>query len=436
MNRRDFLESVGAGVAGTAIVGDRAAAGSTSAADKVSVAIMGVNGRGKGLTSFFASLPDVEIPYICDVDSNVVGPAVKTVLDAKGKAPTVVDDIRRVLDDKSVHAIVVATPIHWHAPATILACEAGKDVYVEKPMSHNVREGRLAVQAARRNNRVVQVGSQSRSRQNTLRMVEFIRSGRIGDVLMARVENTEQRPNLGHKPDEPVPAGVNYDLWVGPAPMVPFNRNRFHRTYSWNWSFGAAELGDNGSHWLDICRWVLGVEAPTEISGSGRKLFFDDDKEAPDTDHIIYNYDKKTIVWNERLWTPYGYQKSENTMLFFGTQGMVEMGRWAGGRYAFRAFDAKGELIHHEEEKTNEEGIIPHIRNFVDCIRTRNKPSADVEIGHVSATLCHLGNIVVRTGRNIRFDPVKETILNDSEASRLLTREYRDHWSSKRLRGA
>jgi predicted dehydrogenase len=434
MNRRNFLESVAAGMAGSMVAGSPAASARVSPADKVSIAMMGVNGRGKGLTSMFASLPDVEIPYICDVDRNIVGPAVKAVQDAKGKAPTVVDDIRRVLDDKSVHAIVVATPIHWHVPATILACEAGKDVYVEKPMSHNVREGRLAVQAARRHNRVVQVGSQSRSRPNTLRMVEYLRSGKIGEVLMAKVENTELRPDLGHKQDEPVPNGVNYDLWVGPAPMVPFNRNRFHRTYSWTWSFGAAELGDNGSHWLDICRWVLDVGCPTEISGAGRKLRFKDDKETPDTDQITYNYENKVILWDERLWTPYGFQKSENSIIFYGTEGMVEMGRWVGGRYGFRAYDSKGELVHYEQETTFEEGIIPHIRNFVDCIRTRQKPTADVEVGHISATLCHLGNIVVRTGRNIRFDPAKEIILNDPEASKLLTREYRDHWSSLPLR--
>ncbi len=434
MKRRTFLESISAGVAGSMVAGSPEASARVSPADKVSIAMMGVNGRGKGLTSMFASLPDVEIPYICDVDRNVVGPAVKSVETAKGKTPAVVDDIRRVLDDKSVHAIVVATPIHWHVPALLLACEAGKDVYVEKPMSHNVREGRLAVQAARRYNRVVQVGSQSRSRPNTHRMVELIRSGKIGEVLMAKVENTELRPDLGRKPDEAVPEGVNYDFWIGPAPMVPFNRNRFHRTYSWTWSFGAAELGDNGSHWLDICRWVLGVDAPTHISGTGRKLRFNDDKETPDTDHITYNYDKKVILWDERLWTPYGFQKSENSIIFYGTEGMVEMGRWVGGRYAFRAFDAKGELIHYEQESTFEEGIIPHIRNFIDCIRTRQKPSADVEIGHISAVLCHLGNIVVRTGRNIRFDPANETILGDPEAARYLTREYRDHWSSRLLR--
>jgi predicted dehydrogenase len=386
------------------------------------------------LASLFAALPDVEIPYICEVDRNVAGPALEIVEKAQGKAPQLVEDLRIVLDDKSIDALVIATPIHWHAPATILACEAGKDVYVEKPMSHNVREGRLAVEAARRHQRVVQVGSQGRSRPITQRLVEFVRSGKIGDVLMAKVENTELRPDLGKLPDEPVPAGVNYDLWTGPVPLLPFNRNHFHRTYAWHWHYGAGELGDNGAHWLDICRWALDVQYPLEVSGMGRKLRFDDDKQSPDTDHITYNFEKKVILWDERIWTPYGYQKSENTMIFFGTEGMVEKGRWEGGRYAFRVYDRKGDLVHQEQEQSPDEGIIPHIQNFVECIRTREQPAADVEIGHVSAALCHLGNIVVRTKRNLRFDGKTETIVGDPEAAKLLTREYRDHWSSKPLR--
>lgn len=433
MHRRHFLESVGA--AGmTASLAAAAAETRVAASEKVSVAMMGVNGRGRVLTSLFAALPDVEIPYICEVDRNVAGPAIQIVEKAKNKAPKLVEDLRTVLDDKSVDAVVIATPVHWHAPATILACEAGKDVYVEKPMSHNVREGRLAVEAARRHNCVVQVGSQSRSRPVTHRLVEYVRSGKIGDVLMAKVENTELRPNLGKRPDEPVPPGVNYDLWTGPAPLLPFNRNRFHRTYSWNWHFGAGELGDNGAHWLDICRWVLGVDYPLEVSGMGRKLRFDDDKQTPDTDHITFNFEKKVIHWEERIWTPYGYQKSENTMFFYGTEGMIEKGRWQGGRYALRVFDRKGDLVHQEQEPTPDEGIVPHVRNFIDCIRSRQQPNADVETGHLSTTLCHLGNIVVRTGRNLRFDGKTESIAGDPEAAKLLTREYRDHWSSKPLR--
>ncbi len=434
MDRRDFLGRAGTiGVA--AMVSAAAPAdGRAAAADRVRVAMMGVNGRGKALTSLFAAQPDVEIPYICEVDRNVAGPALEIVAQAQSQTPQLVEDIRTVLDDPSVDALVVATPVHWHVPATLLACAAGKDVYVEKPLSHNVREGRLAVQAARRHQRIVQVGSQSRSRPITQRLVEFVRSGKLGDVLLAKVENTELRPDLGTLPDEPVPAGVNYDLWTGPVPQLPFNRNRFHRTYAWNWHYGAGELGDNGAHWLDICRWALDVDYPLEVSGTGRRLRFTDDKQCPDTDHITFNFAQKMILWDERIWTPYGYQKSENTMIFYGTEGMVEHGRWEGGRYAFRVYDRRGEQVYEEQEPSPDEGIVPHIRNFIDCIRTRAQPAADVEIGHVSATLCHLGNIVVRTGRNLRFDGAAESIAGDPEAAGLLTREYREHWSSDLLR--
>ena len=432
MDRRYFLGRLGGAsmMAATSLAARRVAA-SASTNEQVSVAIMGVNGRGRVLAELFAAQADVDIPYICEVDRSVAGPALQTVEKAKGRTPQLVEDIRTVLDDKSVDAIVVATPVHWHAPATILACEAGKDVYVEKPMSHNVREGRLAVQAARKHERVVQVGSQSRSRPVTQKLVEFLQAGKIGDVRMAKVENTELRPNLGKLADEPVPDGVNFDLWTGPVPLLPFNRNRFHRTYSWNWHYGAGELGDNGAHWLDICRWALNVDYPLEVSGMGRKLYFDDDKQSPDTDFITYNFSDKVIHWAERIWAPYGYQKSENTMLFFGTEGMIEHGRWEGGRYAFRVYDRKGDLVQQEQEPSPDEGIVPHVRNFIECIRTRETPHADVEVGHVSTTLCHLGNIVARTGRNVRFDAQSETIPGDPEACRLLTREYREHWSSR-----
>ena len=436
MNRRSFLRTASGGVAGAMVARARASDSAVSPNDKVAVAVMGVRGRGRALTRLFSSMPDVEVPYICDVDRNVVAPAMKTVEESKGTRAKLVEDIRYVLDDKAVDAVVIATPVHWHAAGTILACDAGKDVYVEKPMSHNVRESRLMVEATRRSKRVVQVGSQSRSRPVTHRFVEYVRSGRIGDVHMAKVANTELRPDIGHKPDEPVPAGVNYDLWTGPVPMLPFNRNRFHRTYSWHWHYGAGELGDNGSHWLDICRWVLDVDCPAEVSGMGRKLGPDDDKQTPDTDNINFSFKDKLISWEERLWTPYGFQGSENTIIVYGTDGMVQTGRWVNGYYAFRVFDHKGGLVHYEQEQTPDEGIVPHIRNFLDCIRTREQPNADVETAHLSTTLCHLGNIVVRTGRNLRFDPQSETIPADEEANKYLGREYRDHWSSKPFRSA
>jgi predicted dehydrogenase len=436
MKRRSFLRNVGGGVAASVVARSAAGRPAVSPNDKIAVAMMGVRTRGKSLTELFSSMPDVDIRYICDADRNVVGPAMEIAEKAQGRRPELIDDIRRALDDQAVDGVVIATPTHWHTPAAVLACEAGKDAYVEKPLSHNFREGRVLIETVKRTKRVVQVGTQSRSRPITQRFVELLQSGKIGTVHMAKVANIEFRPDIGRKPDEPVPEGVNYDLWTGPAPMLPFNRNRFHNTFKWHWNYGTGELGNNGSHWLDLCRWVLGVGLPTEISGMGRKLAFDDDKQTPDTDNLTFNYPDKVIAWEERLWTPYGFDGSENTMVFYGTEGMAHAGRWVGGRYAFKIFDSKGKLIRYEEEDVFETGIIPHIRNFLDCMRSRETPMADVESQHISTAICHLGNVVVRSGRNIRFDPETETIVGDEDASQYLKREYRDHWSSEPFRRA
>jgi predicted dehydrogenase len=330
-----------------------------------------------------------------------------------------VADLRRVLDDKNVDALVIATPDHWHAPAAILACEAGKDVYVEKPASHNAREGFLMVRAARRHNRVVQVGTQARSRPSTQRAVEYVKSGRIGRVLMAKAWNVQLRENIGHKPDTAPPPEVDYDLWNGPAPLLPFNENRFHYQWHWHWNYGTGDMGNDGVHQLDMARWALGVEWPAEVSGMGRKLFFDDDQQTPDTMNITFNFPGKAIVFEMRIWNPYGMNGQDNAVAVYGTEGMVHFGR------VFRAFDSKGKLLEEDAKETPD----LHARNFIDCVKSRARPNADIETGHISTMYCHLGNIVARTGRNLRFDHATESIAGDPEAGRLLGREYREHWS-------
>ena len=433
MNRRKFLKTTTAVAVGSTL-GRRAEGRRVDANDKVNLALMGVRGRGRYLTEVFASFPDVNISHICDVDQNVVGPAFRIVEEKKKTTPKLEDDIRRVLEDKSVDAVIMGTPIHWHAAGTILACDAGKDVYVEKPASHNIAEGRLMVKAARRNNRIVQLGTQARSRPITRRFIDYVHSGEIGDLLMVKVGNVQMRRNIGHKPDEPVPAGLNYDIWTGPMQELPFNRNHFHSTVNWNWHYGCGDIGNDGVHWLDVARWVLGVEYPTEVSGSGRKLFFDDDQQTPDTQNITYNFKDKVILFEQRLWNTYRLEGSENTDFVYGTEGTVQTGRWHQGRHAFRVFDGKGELVHFEQEQSSEEGVLAHARNFIDCIRSRELPSADIETGHVSTALCHLGNIVTRTGRNIRFDAATETVIDDPKANQLTGGNYRDHWSSEPLK--
>jgi len=422
MRRRYFL----LGGAGAFLGGAHRRA--VAANDKVTVCLMGVGGRGQTMAKWFGALPDVRIPLICDVDENVTGKVMKMVTESQGQAPRLISDIRRALDDKSVDAIVMATPLHWHAPGTILACDAGKDVYVEKPASHNIREGRLMVDAARRNQRIVQMGIQSRSRPVTQRFVEYIHSGKLGKTLMAKVWNVQMRGNIGRKADEPVPAGVDYDIWTGPLPKMPFNRNRYHGTVNWHWHYGTGDIGNDGVHWLDIARWAMDLGAPRQISGMGAKLYFDDDQQTPDTMNITYGYGDKLIQFEQRLWNRYRLEGSENTVAVYGDQGMAQVGRWQGGHHEFRVFDNAGKLVHSDREPSPD--FNHHARNFIDCIKSRKQPAADIEAGHLSTVLCHLGNIVARTGRAIRYDARGERVVDDAAAQRLVSREYRRHWST------
>ena len=396
--------------------------------DKITVCLMGAGGRGRTMAEWFGALPDVRIPVICDVDENVVGPVMKKVTESQGKAPALVSDIRRVLDDKSIDVIVMATPLHWHAPGMILACDAGKDVYVEKPASHNIREGGLMVESARRNKRIVQMGIQSRSRPVTQRFVEYVQSGRLGKTPAAKVWNVQMRRNIGHKQDEPVPAGVDYDIWTGPLAKLPFNRNRYHGTVNWHWHFGTGDIGNDGVHWLDIARWAMGVGYPRHVSGMGAKLFFDDDQQTPDTMNITYDFGDKIIQFEQRLWNSYRLEGSENTVAVYGSEGMAQVGRWQGGHHEFRVFDAAGKMIHSDREPSPD--FNHHARNFIDRVKDRKPPAGDIEAGHMSTVLCHLGNIVARTKRAVRFDGKTEQVVGDADANRLVRREYRRHWST------
>jgi predicted dehydrogenase len=420
MNRRYFFTSA---IAATALFKQRAVA----ANDKVNIAIIGVRSRGKALATNFAALPDVNVACLCDVDERVHGAAAQAVEQRAGKRPQLLGDLRRALDDKTIDAVVIAAPDHWHAPATLLACAAGKDVYVEKPCSHNLREGRLMIEAARRHKRIVQHGTQSRSRPSTERAIAYIQSGKIGKVLMAKAWDVQLRADLGHKADAPAPPGVDYDMWTGPAPLLPFNENRFHYNWHWHWNYGTGDAGNDGVHQIDMARWALGVEAPTEVSGLGRKLFFQDDQQTPDTMNITFACGGKALIFEMRIWNPYGMENVENGVAVYGSEGMVQIGRWTG-KSGFKVFDSKGKEVLFDN--ANEPDA--HARNFIDCVRSRQTPNADIAVGHVSTTYAHLANIVARTGRHLKFDAQTETIVGDAEASRYLQRQYRKHWATPR----
>ena len=420
MNRRYFFQSAAAAAIGSRVI--------RAAGDHLNVAMIGVRGRGKALTAGFAKLADVNVEYLVDVDERVIPAALAVIEKAGRKAPKVVKDMRRVFDDKSIDAVVIATPDHWHAPAAIMACDAGKDVYLEKPCAHNVREGRLLVEATRRNKRIVQHGTQARSREITRKAIDYVHSGKIGKVLMAKAWDVQKRDDIGHKADSPVPAGVDYDAWVGPAKWMPFNENRFHYTWHWNWNFGTGDVGNDGAHQIDMARWALGVEEPLEAAGSGRKLFFNDDQQTPDTVNVTFTYPDKLLMFEMRIWTPYAMEGVENGVAVYGSNGMVQIGKW-DRLWGFKVFDEHGKVTLHDQSQGEDEA---HLRNFVDCVRSRKAPNAEIEIGYRSVLHCHLANIVARTGRPIRYDAKNGSIQGDPEAGKLLSREYRDHWSKPR----
>jgi predicted dehydrogenase len=381
--------------------------------------------------NWFAAQKDVHVAYVCDPDEGRRNSAARTVEKLSGKAPQAVADMRRVFEDKAVDGVVIATPDHWHGPATILACDAGKHVYVEKPCAHNIREGRLMIEAARRNNRVVQVGTQSRSTPHVRKAMELLHGGAIGEVLVSKAWNSQLRANIGkEKPSDP-PAGFDYDLWTGPAPMTPFQKNCQHSWWRWFYNFGTGDAGNDGVHDIDLARWGLGVEThPVAVSATGGKFFFDDDQQFPDTMYVSYDYaaDAKTgrrrqLIYEHRIWSPYVQENAENGNAFYGTKGMMILSKGGG----WKLYGPRNEL---KEEMKGGVDTAAHERNFLDCIRNGQRPAADIEVGHLSTALAHLGNIAVRTGRMLRFDPAAEKITGDEEAGKLVRRAYREgHWA-------
>jgi predicted dehydrogenase len=413
LDRRHFLRTSAASVAALSAL--RAAGAADKPHEKINLAVVGVRGRGRDLLRGFSALDDVEIAAVCDPDGNVIADALKAVNARQKRTPKVVSDLRRVFEDRDIHAVAVATPDHWHALATIWACQAGKHVYVEKPISHNLLEGRRMVEAARKYDRVVQAGTQRRSATYTASAAEFVRSGKLGKVPFARTWIAGNRKTIGHKADAPVPSGVDYDLWLGPAPKRPFNPNRFHYNWHWNWDYGTGELGNNGIHALDLARWVLGLDAPQYISCGGGKFFYDDDQQTPDTQIAVFDFPGTTVVWEHRIWSKTGVGSEPFGVILYGEKGTL-------------VFDRKG--WHVEDGVTaSDEGSDPqgsHLRNFLDSIRAHKRPSADIEEGHKSTRLCHLGNIAYRVGRRLAFDASTETLRDDSAANQLLGRTYRE----------
>ncbi|MCH2373070.1 MAG: Gfo/Idh/MocA family oxidoreductase [Planctomycetes bacterium] len=435
MLRRKFLKrSAGAvaGIAAPALVGPGHVLGAN---EKVRMGFMGVGGRGGSIMKGFAELPEVDAVVLCDIDSNRIPKAVDEVTQRqKGKKPQVVKDFRRLLDDKRIDAMTVGTPDHWHALGTIMACQAGKDVYVEKPPSHNIREGQLMLQAARKYGRVVQVGIQSRSQRHHAEAYEFIRSGKLGKVVFAKAWESARQSDLGFPTDQPVPDGVDYDTWLGPAPERPFNPVRFHGRWRWFFDYGTGDLGNDGVHRLDYA--IRGLNAglegqgkkpttyPLAAASSGGKFVFDDCQEWPDTLYTTLDYEGATLVYEMRIWSKYPLEGVSEGAAIYGENGYVVI-----GNLSWRAFGPDDEPWIVGGSSTNKQAAPAHKRNFLECVRTRETPNCDLGIAMHTNVACHMGNAAWRANKKLQFNPNTFTLGPDAEDNKWTTRTYRKKWS-------
>lgn len=423
IDRREFLgQTALTGAAVGLALGTASQVSAASANRKVVVGVMGMS-RGRALAQAFAAHPDVEVKYVCDVDSERAGAAAESVGKRAAKAPQAIGDFRRILDDASVDALICAAPNHWHAPATILACAAGKHVYVEKPCSHNPLEGELMVQAARKHNRAVQMGSQRRSGPKLIEAVQRLQEGVIGRVYCARGWYNNLRGTIGVGKPAAVPSNLNYELWQGPAPRQPYLDNRVHYNWHWFWHWGNGELGNNGVHALDVCRWGLGVDYPIRVSSNGGRYRYEDDQQTPDTHTVGFDFeDRKLITWEGLSCN----RHRAGFVTFYGEKGTLAVD--GGSNYTI--YD---ERDREKEKVTGPRGDEEHIADFVSAIQN-DKPldlNAEIAEGHKSTLLCHLGNIAHRTGRTLHCNSSNGHILNDKEATALWSREYEPGWEPK-----
>ncbi len=447
MQRRAFVQQGAAGAFGGNVRG---------ANDRIVVGQIAAGARGLYEIEVCLRTPKVEIAAVADVFE----PVARRAAQKAGGRCEAYSDFRRILDRKDIDAVFVSAPDHWHAIPTILACQAGKDVYCEKPLSHTIEEGRRMVAAARRYNRVVQTGSQQRSAPHFAKVVELIRGGHIGKVSYVECWNVgnESPEGIGNPPDEAPPAGLHWDLYLGPAPKVPYNRNRYVWNYRWFWDYSGGMMTDWGAHHMDVVHWAMGVDAPLSVTAAGGRFVLQDNRQTPDTFLAVLEYPGFTAVYRHRAANARRIEGRVYGMLFHGSLGTLVVDRSSYevipemqvDRGMLRA-DPVGELLaslRGERPARGKPQPVPqcqplqqtgisidpssqeaHVRNFFECIRSRQRPVADVEIGHRSVTACHLGVMAYKLGRKIRWDPARERVVGDQEAQALTTKRYRAPWS-------
>jgi len=420
LNRRRFISQSAVGGAAAGLVISAKSAASEAPSDKLVVAVMGLS-RGSSLARTFAQQPGVNLKYVCDVDTQRLAGCAKGLEEDIGEAPQTATDFRRILDDKSVDVFVCAAPNHWHGPATILACQAGKHVYVEKPCSHNPREGELMAVAAARHSRAVQVGTQRRSSPVWQTAIRTLNEGAIGRVYLVRGWYNDARGPIGTGQVAEVPAHIDYDLWQGPAPRRPYVDNLVHYKWHWRWHWGNGELGNNGVHALDFIRWGLDVDFPVRVTSSGGRYRWVDDQETPDTHTVCFEFaDRRQITWEGLSCNRHGGGFAG----FYGDNGTL-MVNSSGAVTVFDRADKK--VVEHP---AGSRGDVEHVTNLLDAIRndTPTALNSGIADAYKSTLLSQLGNIAQRTGRTLNCDPTNGHVLDDPEAMQLWSREYEPGW--------
>ena len=417
IHRRDFI----AGSAATIALSTTAKAAANKANNKVVLALMGAHNRGSQLAKRFGPVEGVEIAYVCDPDERQLSKGIAAVADGgQQKAAQGVRDFRQALDDPNIDGLICAAPNHWHAAATIMACQAGKHVYVEKPCSHTPEEGELMIAAAQKAGKVVQVGMQRRSGALYQQMVEKVRGGAIGEVLLAKSFYFNNRPSVGHAEPETPPSWLDFDLWQGPVTEQPYRSNILHYTWHNFWHWGNGEIGNNGVHTIDICRWAMGIDFPSRVDVHGCKLRYEDDQQTPDTMNASFQCGDKLITWEGVSWSDPYQTGNQIGIELRGTEGTLFIND--GG---MTIYDLDRKPV---EKLSGSRGDTEHIEDFLTCIRAGGTPHANLDEGHRSVMFCHLANIAHRCGQSLDLDPKTGHLIDGGPGQDLWQIEYRDQW--------
>jgi len=440
MKRRDFIKTTSAAAAAAAVMSAPAFSSPLGANDRINLAVIGVRSRGKAHTKAASYSENLRVSHVCDVDGEILREHLDYSTKELGYTPEAETDFRKILENKDVDAITIATPEHWHAPMAIMGMQAGKDVYLEKPCSHNPWENELLVNAQKKYGKVCQMGNQQRSSVSSNMAIKDVSEGIIGNVYMGKAWYSNTRDTIGTGKVIPVPDHLDWDLWQGPAPREDY-RDNVH-PYNWHWfrNWGTGELHNNGTHEIDICRWALGVDYPTRaVSAGGRLHFTDDDWEFYDTQMVSFEFDKgKTITWEGRSCNGFLHHERSRGCTIHGTKGTILL-----DRASYILYDMDGNILKHVKESdpgtststkdtTGWDTLtVSHMKNFVGAIVNQDTLNAPIQDASKSTMLCHLGNIAQDVQRSLSVDPTNGHILNDKEAESRWNRTYEKGWEPK-----